>query len=314
MKAIEVNQVSKYYRHRIWDKQTIAAIKDVQFSVEQGTIFGLFGSNGSGKTSMIKMIGGLLSPTEGDIYVLGHSITCEYDRVKDHIGVFLSGQRNLFWPLTVKENLKFYSKLRMLTSSQLQRQIDKMVELFQLEDIYHCRVSELSKEDLHKVSLAANLIHDPKILLLDEPTYGLDPSATEQLSQIIRKLVSAGDKTVILTTNDIHLLRNLCDQFLLLRNGQIDTSFDNTALQSLEYAATFYIEGDFNELSFKNGILPEPLKERILHYELINRQILRVTIKSTTELADILTYLLDHQFLLRKIRKNKVYLQDLNLK
>lgn len=313
MKAIEVNQVSKYFKHHIWGNQTITAIKDVDFSVDQGKVFGLLGLNGSGKTTLIKMIGGILSPTIGDIHIFGRSITHNYESVKDHLGIYLNGQRNLFWPLTVQENLKFYSKMRRLSHSQLQRQLDKIVNLFQLNNIYHSRVSELTAKDLQKVSLAANLIHDPDVLLLDEPTSGMDAESTEEISTILRKLAKEEGKTILFTTNDIPLIRDLCDDFRLIRNGQIDENFDRNLLLLLEQATTFYIEGDFNELIFQNEILPDPIKERILHYELINRQILRVTIKSTTELAEILTYLLDRQFFLRRIRKNKINLQDLNL-
>jgi len=203
-------------------KREVVALNHVNLRVRRGEIFGLLGPNGAGKTTLIKILSTLILPDEGEAYVDGYDVVREAGKVRSRIGLMTGGERSIYWKLTARENLLFFAKLYKLNRKTAKERVDELLELMGLKDRADDKVEDYSSGMKMKVILAKALIHDPPILLLDEPTLGLDPNFAREIRVFIKEeLNEKGGKTIFLTTHYMEEADMLCDRIALIDRGEI---------------------------------------------------------------------------------------------
>jgi ABC-2 type transport system ATP-binding protein len=215
--AICVQNVSKTYRSQ---GQVVEAVKNVSLNIPTGTIVSLLGPNGSGKTTLIKSMCGLVYPDEGDVFILGHSITKNRKQALHSLGCILEGERNIYYYLTVYDNLFYFGTLNRIPKNELNRRINDLLHLLGLEKKRNAYAGDLSRGMQQKLALGIVLLKDPDVLLLDEPTLGLDVQASHDLLLMIQDMAKQG-KTIILTTHQLELAERVSDYIILFQEGQV---------------------------------------------------------------------------------------------
>jgi ABC-2 type transport system ATP-binding protein len=208
---IVVEHISKHYG-------TQKAVDDVSFTVKTGEILGFLGPNGAGKSTTMKAITCYLAPNEGDIKVGGYSIHEAPESIKSKIG-YLPESNPLYVDMPVIEYLKFIAEIHDVPRDKIQDRIREMVEVCGLEGEKHKKIGELSKGYRQRVGLAQALIHDPEVLVLDEPTTGLDPNQIVEIRELIRNI--GREKTVILSSHILAEVEATCDRILIINKGKI---------------------------------------------------------------------------------------------
>ena len=211
--TIEINNLNKNYNN-------ILAVKDLNFKINKGSIVGLLGPNGCGKTTTIGMILGLIKPSSGSVFINGKNIENEDNRTKILEKVnFISPYVELPKKLTIEENLKVYGK--MYGVNNLQDKISDLMKEFNLTEFKKRKTGELSSGQKNRVSLAKALINDPDILLLDEPTASLDPDVGDYIRSYIENFASKKRTTILLASHNMNEVERLCNEVMMMKNGAI---------------------------------------------------------------------------------------------
>jgi len=210
------------------NKEKVIAVDNLSFSVGKGELVGFLGANGAGKTTTVKMLCGLVAPDGGKIEICGHNPWIERKKALRNISAVLEGNRNTYWPLTVKENLEFFAALHGIPSGRIAGKISELVESLGLKDKINVPVQNLSRGMQQKLSLGVALIKDVPIIILDEPTLGLDVEAALEMRTLLKSLTAQG-KTILLTTHDMHLVEAVCQRVIIINKGRIvtDENIDN---------------------------------------------------------------------------------------
>ena len=213
---VELNNLTKIYKGK-----PEPALKDITFRLQPGEIVALLGPNGAGKTTTIKMLLGLITPTSGQALVCGYDTAVEWQRQQatKHIGAVLEGSRNAYWRLSAAANLRYFGTLRGVPGQLLRQRSDHWLTQLGLQEVAHKEVRLFSRGMQQKVAIAAALLHDPDVLLLDEPTLGLDVQAAKMLEQTISALAEQG-KTILLTTHTMSLAERLAHRIIVINNGR----------------------------------------------------------------------------------------------
>jgi len=214
--VIEAKALTKTFKD-FWHRPKAKAVKEIDFEIKKGEVFGLLGPNGSGKSTTIKLILGLLHPTSGSLKVLGSSP--REVKTKSRIG-YLPEESYLYPYLTSRETLGFYGKLFDLSAAERKKRIDQLLEMVGLNHTKQRTVKEFSKGMARRVGLAQALINDPELIILDEPTSGLDPIGCRQIKDLILALAKRG-KTVILSSHLLADVEDVCDRAAILYGGEI---------------------------------------------------------------------------------------------
>jgi len=214
--AIQATDLRKTFRD-FWRRPRVEAVRGLSFAVPAGQVFGLLGPNGSGKSTTIKMILGLLFPTAGRLEVLGASPRAV--AVKSRIG-YLPEESYLYPHLTPVETLAFYARLFRLPRAVARERIEQLLEMIGLAHARNRPVGEFSKGMARRIGLAQALLNDPDLVILDEPTAGLDPQGTRQVKDLILALAARG-KTVLLTSHLLADVEDVCAQVAILFNGRL---------------------------------------------------------------------------------------------
>lgn len=209
--GIIVNNLTKKY-------DTQRAVDNISFEVQTGEIVGFLGPNGAGKTTTMKILTCFMAPNDGEAKIEGLSILENQDEIKKKIG-YLPENNPLYEDMQVLDYLEFVADLQGVPKSKIQERIVEMVRLCGLNREKHKKIEELSKGYKQRVGLAQAMIHDPEILILDEPTTGLDPNQIVEIRKLIREL--GREKTVILSTHILPEVEATCDRILIINNGQI---------------------------------------------------------------------------------------------
>lgn len=212
--ALVVTNLEKRYQ-----SQRPKAVDNLSFEVMPGEVFGLLGPNGAGKTTTIKMILGLVIPTAGKVHLAGYEMGSQRAQGLRHAGAILEGARNIYWRLSARANLEYFGALRGLQGKALRQRIEELLDLVDLTDRANEETRYLSRGMQQKVALAAALLHDPAVLLLDEPTLGLDVQAAKTIEKTMQDLASRG-KALLLTTHQMTLAEKLCHRILVIHHGQ----------------------------------------------------------------------------------------------
>ena len=202
-----------------WGRAKVQAVNDLNLKIRKNEVFGLLGPNGSGKTTAIKMILGLLYPTKGKVLVFGGDST--NPKINKRIG-FLPEESYLYRYLTARETLDFYGRLFSLPSQVRKKRIEALLDMVGLRSAANRRVGTFSKGMARRIGLAQALINDPDLLILDEPTTGLDPIGTRQIKDLILTLAKRG-KTVLLSSHLLADVEDVCDRIAILYGGKIQT-------------------------------------------------------------------------------------------
>jgi ABC-2 type transport system ATP-binding protein len=202
--------------------QQVMAVDHVDLAIEKNMLFGLLGPNGAGKTTTIKLLSTLLLPDDGTAYVNGFDINTQANKVRSSIGVVTGGERGLYWRLTARENLLFFARLYGVREDKARPRIDELLKLVELEDWADTTVEKYSRGMKQRLHLIRGLIHDPPVLLLDEPTMGLDPNSAVVIRDFIKeKLQKEQGKTILLTTHYMEEADQLCDRIAVMHHGNI---------------------------------------------------------------------------------------------
>ncbi|USZ68751.1 ABC transporter ATP-binding protein [Halorussus salilacus] len=201
----------------------VVAVDDVSFSVESGTVVGLLGPNGAGKTSTIKSALGIVIPDRGEIRLNGVDVHEDHRKAYENVSAVLEGARNVYWRLTVVENLSFFASLQGIDPREAREEHEQLLELLGIADKRDEVVRNLSRGMKQKTALACALARQTPVLFLDEPTLGLDVEASYDLRRELERLVEQENRTVILSSHDMDVVQDLCDRVIIMDDGEIVT-------------------------------------------------------------------------------------------
>jgi ABC-2 type transport system ATP-binding protein len=216
MKALEAYSLKKTYRQ---SKQIVEAVKNVSLTILSGEVLAFLGPNGAGKTTSIKMMAGLIQPDAGWIRIAG-SDPHRNPKALQKMGAVLEGNRNVYWRLTPEENLEYFGVLKGLSPREARKSGIALLERFGLLHKRRTPVQQLSRGMQQKLAIAVALVHQPLLLLLDEPTLGLDVEATEDVKVLVREIAASGC-AILLTTHQLAIAEELSDKIAIIQKGEI---------------------------------------------------------------------------------------------
>ncbi len=293
----------------------VRAVNGVSFEIREGELFGLLGPNGAGKTTLIKCISTLLIPDGGTAIVGSCDVLKDPLGVRKKIGVLTGGERSLYWKLSAYDNLKYFAALYGVPKKRVKERIEFLLELMDLKERANENVEKFSSGMKQKLAIARALVHDPPILLIDEPTLGLDPYFARFIRQFIKEELSHKlKKTILLTTHYMDEADELCDRVAFMNRGRVealDTPFALKKAMPQEQILELKCLGDLNKEDFNkikesaslniskqdgyhylrvNTDNPELLLSRLVECVRDKAKILSVQVTSPT-LEDVFVYL-----------------------
>ena len=219
---IEVQSLNKTYKKRK-SKEIIPAVQDISFSVERGEILGLLGPNGAGKSTTIKMICGLVMPDSGTITINGINNQTKRLKALRHISAVLEGNRNLYWRLTVRENLEYFAGNRGFSRKEVSEKVDDLLNKFHLKDKETELVNRLSRGMQQKLAIAVAMLADSEVILLDEPTLGLDVETSYEVRELLQTVARDYGRTIIISSHDMDVIQAICHRTIIINNGKVVT-------------------------------------------------------------------------------------------
>jgi len=227
---IQIHEVTKKFQDK---KKSVTALKHVSFTVKEGQVVGLLGENGAGKTTLLRSIATLLTPTDGSIEVAGFDTVRKPDEIKKRIGVLFGGETGLYDRFTARENLVYFASLYGLSKHETKIRIDDLALKFGMRDYLDRKVGGFSKGMRQKVAIARTLIHNPEIILFDEPTTGLDITSSNVFRQLVHELKRDG-KTILFSSHIMEEVSMLCDSVAMIHKGELVCHEDLEMLYTLE--------------------------------------------------------------------------------
>ncbi len=241
--AITIKKLSKDFKVKIKEKglkesfksiikpkyKIIKAVNNISFSIEKGEMVAFIGPNGAGKSTTIKMMTGILYPNKGDIDILGLNPTKDRKKLAYEIGCVFGQKEQLWTHLSPYDNFKLFGAIYDIPKQRVEKKIKEFVELFEIEDFINTPVRNLSLGQRIRCEIIASLIHEPKILFLDEPTIGLDPVVKENIRTLIKRMNKEYKTTIVLTSHDVSDIEKLCKRVIIVNKGKIvlDDSMEN---------------------------------------------------------------------------------------
>ncbi|WP_066298745.1 ATP-binding cassette domain-containing protein [Bacillus sp. FJAT-29937] len=214
---IQIHEVTKQFKDK---KKYVTALKHVSFNVSKGEVLGLLGENGAGKTTLLRTIATLLTPTEGRVTVGEYDTVKNPNEIKKRIGVLFGGETGLYDRLTARENLEYFASLYGLGKHETKVRIDDLTKMFGMRDYLDRKVGGFSKGMRQKVAIARTLIHNPEIILFDEPTTGLDITSSNVFRQLVHQLKREG-KTIVFSSHIMEEVSLLCDSVAMVHKGEL---------------------------------------------------------------------------------------------
>lgn len=218
---IEVKGLCKYFKN-------VKAVDNINFTVSEGEIVGLLGENGAGKTTTLRMISTMLKPTSGTALINGYDLLKEPDKVRSSIGILFGGEAGLYDRLTARENIKYFADLNNMDEKESRQNIDKLIKMLDMEEYVDRRVGKFSRGMKQKVAIARSIVHNPKVMLFDEPTLGLDVTSSKIVQDFILSCKNE-NKAIVFSSHSMQEVEKLCDRIVIIHKGRIieDKSVDD---------------------------------------------------------------------------------------
>ncbi len=240
--TVEVSRVSKSFNRNM-------VVRDISFSVGQGEIFGMVGPNGAGKTTALRMLMDIIKPDSGEIKILGETLK---EDTKNRIG-YLPEERGLYRKLTVSESLFYLASLKDTSSSVIRNRAENLLQRTGMLPHQNKKIEELSKGMAQIIQFITTILHNPELVVLDEPFYGLDPINTKLIKELIAELKRQG-KTIILSTHMMNEVEELCDRILMINKGQAVLYGELAEIKSRYRQNSVFIEAE-SELGLIKGVV-----------------------------------------------------------
>lgn len=242
---LEIKNLTKTFK-----KNTV--VNGISFTVKPGEIVGLLGENGAGKTTTLRMISTMLNISEGEAIINNYSASKDALKVRKEIGILFGGDIGLYDRLTARENIKYFADLYGMDKKEANESIDKLAKRFGMEDFIDKRVSKFSRGMKQKVSIARSIVHNPSVMLFDEPSTGLDVTAARTVQEFIMDCKKEG-KTILFSSHSMREVEKLCDKVViinkgrLIEEGSIDFLKEKYNNNDLEEVFVSLIGGNHNE-------------------------------------------------------------------
>ncbi len=304
MKIISVNNLTKVFKKPIrgegvWDNiktlfsrkyEEIRAVDNINFDIEQGEIVGYIGANGAGKSTTIKMMSGILHPTSGNVLVDGMTFDKARKKINRNIGVVFGQKTQLWWDIPLIETFKILKTIYEISDEDYEKRFNYLCELLDLKQFINQNVRTLSLGQRMRADFAAALIHNPKIVFLDEPTIGLDVLVKDRIRNAIKELNKKYNITVILTTHDMKDIEQLCDRIIIIDKGKIlydgtlhniKNKFGNT--KTIFIPKNVSLDNELLESKFQGMKIEETDESIVLKFS-----------SNEVELDDVLIYLINN--------------------
>lgn len=294
--------------HLTRDFENVRAVDQITLEVDNGSLFGFLGPNGSGKTTTIRLLLGLLEPDKGKSYVLGYDSLKDGQKVRENCGALLE-HTGLYERLTAEENLDFYSRVFRLSSNERTARTKELLTNIGLWDRKDELVKGWSRGMKQKLAVARAMLHNPKVLFLDEPTAGLDPVAASTFREDLQTLVRQSGVTVFLTTHNLNEAEKLCDRVGVIRNGKLMTIGSPDELRLRNGNPYINVVG--------SGFTPEVILQLEQHEQITaikhQDQHIRIQIQPGFDSSALIPVLVAHGINIDEVRKGKSSLEDVFL-
>ncbi len=278
--AVSIQKLTKVYPIPL-RRERLVAVRDLSLEVAEGEVFGLLGPNGSGKSTTLKMLLGLVRPTSGSAQVFGHESGAFAARAE--VG-FLPENPYFYKFLTAGETLRFYGKLCGMSGKTLTARVDELLTLVGLDDARHRRVGGYSKGMLQRIGLAQAIIQDPRLVILDEPTAGVDPAGSRQIRDIILDLKRRG-MTVLVTSHLLEQVQEVCDRVGIMARGRLVREGVLDELVAVDDQTQFVVEHATPELSAKIEALVRESGATLIETRKPQRSLEKVFLEVTSQPA-----------------------------
>ncbi len=218
---MQLSQICIRVKDLVKTYKDLTALNRISFDVRAGEILGILGPNGSGKTTTLKSILGIIEFDEGSIEVNGISVKRQRKEILKNVGAILEGARNIYWHLSPRENLTYFAGIRGIPDKAISERADYLLESLELSDVADKEIRQFSSGMKQKCALACAFIYNPSILLLDEPTLGLDVEISRTIRDWLLNIVEEEGKTILITSHNMDFIESICERILIIRRGEI---------------------------------------------------------------------------------------------
>lgn len=293
------------------DYGDVKAVKSISFSLDDAQIVGFLGANGAGKSTTLKMITGFLSPTSGNVYVDGKNIIDDCIEIQKEIG-YLPELNPLYTEMKVYEYLKFHAEIRHIVGEDFRKALSKVVIDCSLQGVVHRTIGNCSKGYKQRIGLAAAMIHDPKILILDEPVTGLDPNQIVEIRELIKKV--GKEKLVLMSSHILQEIQATVDRIIIINNGEIIA--DGTSKELIEDAKglsviTLEVENaEENTIQDMKALIPSVSVKSVEKNENVTRILIEYSNNSDPR-KDLFNYAVDNKWVIMEMSVTKRNLEDI---
>jgi ABC-2 type transport system ATP-binding protein len=304
---IELKDVTKKFG-------TKTAVDGISFKIEKGDIVGFLGPNAAGKTTTMRIITGFFPPTSGQVKIAGYDISKDSIAVKEKIG-YMPENVPLYKELTVYSYLKFIAEIKGIPKDKIESRIEKAMKEVGISQVKNTIIGKLSKGFKQRVGLAQAIINDPEILILDEPTVGLDPVQIKEIRSLIKNM--KGERTIILSTHILPEVSMTCDKVIIINEGKIIAQEDVKNLTNVSQKGTqIYVEVEAPKSQFISEIKKLKAVENIEEKEKISEGIYsyNLTVSEQKDVKDIVNKIVKNDWGLLELRRQQVTLEDVFLK
>ena len=284
---------------------SVTAVDQLNLSVPTGNIFGFLGPNGAGKTTTIRLLLGLLEPTSGRCFVLGYDTMTQTDKVRANTGVLLE-HTGIYEHISVKDNLEFYGRVNQMAPSERAARIEEMLTRFGLQERKQDQAGKLSQGMKQKLAIARAMLHSPPLVLLDEPTAGLDVMAAVSLRDDLASLAASEGITIFLTTHNMVEAEQLCAQVAVIRKGKLLAVGPPDELRARAGGPQVEVVGH----GFDDQVLEKLREQEQVAAAVIGKGHLIITLKEAVDPAPLVSLLVGEGAQVSEVRKGKASLEE----